>query len=149
GHRGVYDLIDEATGTKIRENQDAVALSLQARLADALLVAWQAGFSLDVFCTAAWAVSDNLQNTYVGPQALWNAARFTFFVAPPLWYATSFPGWQGYRIEHDPTYTGYADVDYVETVPDEPRTPGFTGLLMLTAIAIPTVIYFVLGRRQY
>jgi hypothetical protein len=148
GHRGVYDLIDESTGAKIKENQDAVAVSLQARLSDAILVAWQAGFSLDVFCTAAWAVSDNLQDTYVGPKALWNAARFTFFVAPPLWYATSFPGWQGYRIEHDPTYTGYADVDYVETVPDEPKAPGFTGLLMLAAIAVPTAIYFTLGRRR-
>ena len=149
GHRGVYDLIDEGNGNKIRENQDATALSLQARPSDALLVWWQAAFSLDVFCTAAWAVSDSLQETYVGPQALWNAARFTFFRAPPLWYATSFPGWQGYRIEHDPTYTGYADVDYVETATEEPKAPGFTGLLLLGAIAVPTAIYFILGRKQH
>ncbi len=148
GHRGVYDLIDEGNGNKVRENQDANAVSLQATLSDAILVAWQAAFSLDVFCTAAFAVSESLQEMYVGPQALWNAARFTFFVAPPLWYATSFPGWQGYRIEHDPTYTGYADVDYVPTTPEE-KTPGFTALLLLGAIAVPTAVYFVLGRKQY
>ncbi len=148
GHRGQYDLIDESDSSVIAEDQDATALSLQARLGDALLVAWQAAFSLDVFCTAAWAVSDSLQETYVGPKALWNAARFTFFVAPPLWYATSFPGWQGYRIEHDPTYTGYADVDYIPDAIDE-KAPGFTGLLLLGAIAVPTAVYFVLGRRQY
>ena len=81
GHRGVYDLIDEATGNKIKENEDAMAVSLQAKLADAILVAWQAAFSLDVFCTAAWSVSESLQNTYVGPRALWNAARF--MAGPP------------------------------------------------------------------
>ena len=149
GHRGVYDLIDEGTGAKIKENEDAMAVSLQAKLADAILVAWQAAFSLDVFCTAAWAVSESLQNTYVGPRALWNAARFTFFVAPPLWYATSFPGWQGHRIEHDPTYTGYADMDYEPVGVEEPKAPGFTGLLLLAAIAVPTAVYFTLGRKQY
>ncbi len=149
GHRGKYDLIDEGTGTKIRNQADANALTLQATLADSLLVAWQAAFSLDVFCTAAWAVSDSLQDTYVGPKALWNAARLTFFIAPPLWYATAFPGWQGNRIEHDPTYTGYADVDYIETVPEDEKAPGFSAVLMLGAIAVPTAIYFVLGRRQY
>ena len=41
GHRGVYDLIDEGNGNKVRENQQANAVSLQARLSDAILVAWQ------------------------------------------------------------------------------------------------------------
>jgi hypothetical protein len=146
GHRGKFDLIDEGTGNKIRENQDAMALSLQATLADALLVAWQAAFSLDVFCTASWAVSESLQDIYVGPKALWQASRFTFFVAPPFWYATSFPGWQGNRIEHDPTYTCYADVDY-EVIGDE-STPGFQALIVMMAIAVPTAVYFSMGRRK-
>jgi hypothetical protein len=149
GHRGEYDLIDEGSGNKIRENQQTNAVSLQATLSDAILVAWQAAFSLDVFCTAAYAVSESLQDIYVGPKALWNAARFTFFVAPPLWYATAFPGWQGNRIEHDPTYTGYADVDYEPVGTDEPKAPGFTALLMLAAIAVPTAIYFTMGRKKY
>ena len=148
GHRGKYDLVDEGNGNKVREGEDATALTLQATLADAILVGWQAAFSLDVFCTAAWAVSESMQDLYTGPKALWQVAPFTIFTATPLWYATSFPGWQGYRVEHDPTYTGYADVDYVETVPEE-RTPGFSGLLLLGAIAVPTTIYFALGRRQY
>jgi hypothetical protein len=147
GHRGQYDLIDEGPGTKLREGQDAVALTLQARPADAILIWWQALFSLDVFCTAAWAVSDSLQDTYTSPRALWNAARWTFFVAPPLWYATSFPGWQGYRIEHDPTYTGYADVAY-EVEPPARKAPGFSMAIVMVAIAIPTVFYFAAGRKK-
>jgi hypothetical protein len=146
GHRGKYDLIDEGPGTKIRTDEDAVALTLQARLADSLLVAWQALFSLDVFCTASWAVSENLQDTYTSPRALWNVARLSFFVAPPLWYATSFPGWQGYRIEHDPTYTGYADVNFKPET--EEKAPGFSMAVVMVAIAVPTFVYFG-SRKRY
>jgi hypothetical protein len=148
GHRGVYDLIDEATGTKIKENEDAVALSLQAQPTDIALVWWQVGFSLDIFCTASWAISESLQEIYTGPRALWNFARWTVFIAPPFWYATSFPGWQGHRIEHDPTYTGYADVDYKEQEPDTPKAPGFQALVVMMAIAVPTVVYFIMGKRR-
>ncbi len=140
GHRGTYDLIDEADDSKIREGQDATALTLEAKPADRLLVAWQAALSLDIFCTAAWAVSESLQDIYVGPKALWQAAPLTIFVATPLWYATAFPGWQGYRVEHDPTYTCNADVDY-EVIGEE-TTPGFEALVVLMAIAVPTVVYF-------
>ncbi len=140
GHRGVYDLIDEDDGTKIREQQDATALTLEAKPADGLLVAWQAALSLDIFCTAAWAVSESLQDIYVGPKALWQAAPHTIFVATPLWYATAFPGWGGYRIEHDPTYTAYADVAYETGV--EEKAPGFEATIVLLAIAVPTVLYF-------
>jgi len=140
GHRGVYDLIDEADGSKVREGQDATALTLEAKPADGLLVLWQAAFSLDIFCTAAWAVSDSLQDIYVGPNALYQAAPLTIFVATPLWYATAFPGWGGYRVEHDPTYTAYADVAY-ETTPEE-KAPGFEAAIVLMAIAVPTMVYF-------
>ena len=147
GHRGKFDLINEGTGNKIKEGQDAMALSLQATLADALLVAWQAAFSLDVFCTASWAVSESLQDIYVGPKALWQASRLTFFVAPPFWYATAFPGWQGNRIEHDPTYTCYADVDYT-VIGEETNTPGFEALVVMMAIAVPTMVYFFTRRKR-
>jgi hypothetical protein len=145
GHRGKYDLVDESTGTKIRENEDAVALTLQSTGADAILLAWQAAFSLDVFCTASWAISDSLQNLYASPRALFNLAGATF-TAAPLWYATSFPGWNGYRVVHDPTYTGYANVAF-ETEPPEKKSPGFEALFVLAAIAIPTVVH-VLGRKR-
>ncbi len=145
GHRGKYDLVDESNGNKLRENQDAVALTLQSTGADALLLAWQAAFSLDVFCTASWAISNNLQNLYASPRALYNLAGATF-TAAPLWYATSFPGWNGYRVVHDPTYTGYADVAYKVEKPED-KSPGFEALLVLAAIAVPTVVH-VLGRRK-
>jgi hypothetical protein len=149
GHRGKYDLIDEGPGTKIREGQDATALLLHARPVDGILVAWQALFSLDIFCTASWAVSESLQQLYPSPRALWNLARWTIFTGSPLWYATSFPGWEGYRIEHDPTYTAYANVGH-ETVPPEPepKAPGFGPAMVLMAIAIPTVFYFIGNRKR-
>ena len=140
GHRGKYDLIDEADGSKKRAGQDATALTLEAKPADGLLVAWQAALSMDIFCTAAWAVSESLQDIYVGPKALYQAAPLTIFVATPLWYATAFPGWGGYRVEHDPTYTCYADVAY-ETPPEE-KAPGFEASIVLLAIAVPTMVYF-------
>ncbi len=108
--------------------------------ADGLLVLWQAALSMDIFCTAAWAVSESLQDIYVGPKALYQAAPLTIFVATPLWYATAFPGWGGYRVEHDPTYTAYADVAY-ETPPEE-KAPGFEATIVLMAIAVPTMVYF-------
>jgi hypothetical protein len=145
GHRGKYDLVDESNGNKFRENEDAVALTLQSTGADAILLAWQAAFSLDVFCTASWAISDSLQNLYASPRALYNLAGATF-TAAPLWYATSFPGWNGYRVVHDPTYTGYANVAF-ETEPPEEKSPGFEALFVLAAIAIPTVVH-VLGRKR-
>lgn len=148
GHRGKYDLIDEGPGTKIKENEDAVALTLEAKPADGLLILWQAAFSLNIFCTAAWAVSEHLQSIYTGPKALWQSAPLTIFMATPLWYATSFPGWKGYRVEHDPTYTCYANVAHETVPPEEPRAPGFEAVVMLTAIAIPTVVYFTMGRRR-
>jgi hypothetical protein len=138
GHRGQYDIIDEGTGTPISENQDAMALILQSRGVDYLLIAWQAAFSLDVFCTASWAISDSLQSQYASPKALWQLGRFTFWAAP-VWYATSFPGWQGNRIVHDPTYTCYADVAY-KPEDDDGRVPGFGAAVALLGIAVPALL---------
>jgi hypothetical protein len=149
GHRGKYDLIDEATGSKIVEDQDAMALTLQSTGADALLVAWQAGLSMDIFTTAAWAVSDSLQSLYKSPRALYNNAGVNgrgAFTAAPLWYASSFPNWNGYRVEHDPTYTCYANVAF-ETEPPEDKAPGFGAAIVLMALAVPTFVYFGTRRK--
>ena len=147
GHRGKYDVINETTGEKLVEDEDAMALTLQATGADALLVAWQAGLSIDLFTTASWAVSDSLQTLYRSPRALHNnAGARGAFTAAPLWYASSFPNWNGYRVEHDPTYTCYAHVGFETVPPDEPA-PGFGPALVLLAIAVPTVLYFTMDRR--
>ena len=127
-----------------------MALTLQSTGADALLVAWQAGLSMDIFTTAAWAVSDSLQSLYKSPRALYNNAGVNgrgAFTAAPLWYASSFPNWNGYRVEHDPTYTCYANVAFETVPPEEDKAPGFGAAIVLMALAVPTFVYFGSRRR--
>ncbi len=147
GHRGTYDLVDETTSTKIAEERDAVAITLHTLGTDYLLVVWQASFALDQFTTLAWAVSEHLQGRFKSPLQLWQNARGNF-TAGAVWYGTSFPNWTGYRIEHDPTYTAYADVDYVETQGDEPeRSPAFGAIVATVAIMVPALLFTSRRRR--
>ena len=138
GHRGTFDLINETSGATVKADQDATAVILHSTGADYLLLAWQALFALDVFATASWAVSESLQDQYSSPKALWDLARFTF-TAAPLWYGTSFPKWQGYKVVHDPTYTGFADVDYAPE-PAEERAPSVGMVAATVAIVVPALL---------
>jgi len=146
GHRGTYDLVDETTSTKVAEDREAVAITLHTVGSDYLMVAWQAEFALDQFTTLAWACSEHLQGKYNGPRQLWNNARGNF-TAGAVWYGTSFPNWTGYRIEHDPTYTAYADVDYVETLPDDERAPSVGVVAATVALIVPALLYASRRRR--
>jgi hypothetical protein len=146
GRRGTYDIINETTGAKLAENKDAVGITLHTVGTDAALVWWQALFALDQFTTLSWAVSSHLQGKYNGPRALWNNARGNF-TAGAVWYGTSFPNWTGHRIVHDPTYTAYADLDYVETQPEPPRrSPAFGAVVATVAIMVPALL--ALSRRR-
>jgi len=146
GHRGVYDVIDETTSTKLAEDKEAVAITLHTVGTDAALVWWQAVFAIDQFTTLAWACSEHLQGMYNGPRQLWNNARGNF-TAGAVWYGTSFPNWTGYRIEHDPTYTAYADVDYVETQPEEEPSPSVGIVAATVALVVPALLYSTRRRR--
>lgn len=49
---------------------------------------------------------------------------------------------------HDPTYTAYADVDYVETQGDEPeRSPAFGAIVATVAIMVPALLFTSRRRR--
>lgn len=69
------------------------------------------------------------------------------FTAGAVWYGTSFPNWTGYRIEHDPTYTAYADVDFVETRPEEEPSPSVGIVAATVALVVPALLYSTRRRR--
>ncbi|UCG70148.1 MAG: hypothetical protein JSV09_03790 [Thermoplasmata archaeon] len=107
GHRGTYDVIDEDTNDKLIENADAYNIMLQARLGDLALVLWQLGFSAGLFSVMSYALSDDFQEKYSSPKDLRQRWWMNMVHSAALWYAVSFPGWQGKRVVHDPVYTAY------------------------------------------
>jgi hypothetical protein len=52
---------------------------------------------------------------------------------------TSYPTYDGYRIEHDPTITAYCHLTTNEIQPDNPAIQG-TGILMIAALIIAVVV---------
>lgn len=137
GYRGHYDLIDETTNTLVESNKSAYNVLLQARFNDLWLVKWQLGFSGGLFSIFSYALSKNIQDRYSSPKQLSQLWWLNLHVSSALWYAVDFPGWKGYRVEHDPVYTAY----FGEPVEQDgkKRVPGFGVALGLIAIAVPTV----------
>ncbi len=48
---------------------------------------------------------------------------------------------------HDPTYTAYADADYVETQPDDERPPSVGFVAATVALIVPSLLYA--SRRKH
>jgi hypothetical protein len=109
GTRGTFDLIDESSGLVVKNDQPALNAIVSAKAVDLLLVAWQLGFGAGAMSVFAYALSDYVQSAYDGPLDLAQRsllpANKDGFNAYPLWYAVSFPQWDGYRVVHDPFYT--------------------------------------------
>jgi hypothetical protein len=143
GFRGTFDLVDEMSGAYVRRNDTAYNAIVAARPGDALLVAWQAEFSKSVMATLAYALSDEIQSRYDGPLDLYRNGSADFMAAA-MWYAVSFPRWDGYRVEHDPVYTGF--------LPPAPTTPTLGplgGVIALVAlVAVVAVIAVAATRRR-
>lgn len=144
GIRGTFDLIDEISGNTIREDDDAYNLIVRARIWDSWLVAWQAGFSLGLMATMAYALSPDLQDKYDGPLDLYENGRDSF-IGSSLWYAVSFPRWKGYRIVHDPVYTAYLEP---ETSILFPNLLLLIGLVLIVILVLAAVIAVVAARRR-
>ena len=144
GFRGKFDLINETSGAAVRLDDDARNLIVRATLTDGVLVLWQAAFSLGVMVTMAYALSPDLQSRFSGPSDLL-ARGATQFYTSSLWYAVSFPRWDGYRVEHDPEYTAYM------AAPDTTRSLGsLMGLLLIMVflVAIVAVIIIAVASRK-
>jgi len=145
GTRGTFDLINESTNYVIKEDQPAMNAIVGARLVDMALVAWQLGFAAGAMSVFAYGLSDYVQSTYDGPldlaQSSLSPTNEDGFNAYPLWYAVSFPQWNGYRVVHDPVYTAYSSFE----TPTEDEQPAFDagGLVVLLLIVVVAVVAIV------
>lgn len=148
GTRGTFDLINESSGLTVKNDQPALNAIVGAQLVDLLLVAWQLGFAAGAMSVFAYALSDYVQSQYSGPLDLAQRsllpANRDGFNAVPLWYAVSFPQWDGYRVVHDPVYTAYTNINLEDTA--EPLNLG--GVLVLLLIVVVIVAFAVLVARR-
>jgi hypothetical protein len=145
GYRGTYDLINETSGATVESGLDALNIMVGARLGDHILVLWQLGFSAAAFSVFAYGLSDHIQAHYASPKALAQDSLKPLnqkgFRRAALWYAVSFPGWNGFRVEHDPVYTAYFGHE-VEGEPEEP-VPGPSGGALLIGIGLMAMAVYV------
>lgn len=152
GTRGTFDLIDEDTDTTVREGEDALNAIVGVQAVDLLLVAWQLGFAAGCMSVFAYALSDYVQANYDGPMDLANRSLIPTnedgFNAHPLWYAVSFPEWEGYRIVHDPTYTAYTNIAVADDIVDDDPILGGLIVLLLILVLVAVVVVVVIRRRR-
>ena len=156
GTRGTFDLINESTDYVVKEDEPAMNAIVGAQLVDLLLVAWQLGFAAGAMSIFAYALSDYVQTAYDGPLDLCQRslvpANADGFNANPLWYAVSFPQWEGYRVVHDPVYTAYT---FVDDGGDDPGVDdesdfnpvGLVLLVLVVAVAVVAVVAIATRKR--
>jgi hypothetical protein len=149
GTRGTFDLINESSGQVVKNDQPAMNAIVGAQVIDLLLVGWQLGFGAGAMSIFAYAMSDYVQSTYSGPSDLaqrsLSPANKDGFNAYPLWYAVSFPQWDGYKVVHDPVYTAYTDMD-LGTATEPQNLGGLVVLLLIIVVVIVAVV--VLATRK-
>ncbi|UCE81459.1 MAG: hypothetical protein JSV94_03360 [Methanobacteriota archaeon] len=145
GTRGTFDLINESTDDVVKDDEPAMNAVVGANLMDLVLVAWQLGFAAGAMSIFAYGLSDHVQTTYDSPLDLCQRslvpANEDGFNAHPLWYAVSFPQWNGYRVVHDPVYTAYADFEV--SIDDEETEFDPMGLVLLVSIVAIAVVAIV------
>jgi len=149
GTRGTFDLINETSGLVVKDDQPALNAIVSAQVVDLLLVAWQLGFGAGAMSVFAYALSDYVQSTYDGPLDLAQRsllpANEDGFNAYPMWYAVSFPQWDGYRVVHDPVYTAYTNMHLDDET--EPLNLGGLVVLLLIVVIIAVVALLIARRR--
>lgn len=151
GTRGTFDLINETTDYVIRDDEDAMNAIVGARLVDLVLVAWQLGFAAGAMSIFAYALSDYVQSVYDGPLDLaersLSPTNEDGFNAYPLWYAVSFPQWNGYRVVHDPVYTAYTSFEAPSEEGVGANASGLIVLMMIIVIVAVVVVAYAMRRR--
>lgn len=150
GTRGTYDVLNE-TGhagppyTMMNSSLPAYSWILTPTLTDLLLVAWQLPMSADIYSVFAYAMSPYLQSMFSGPLDLYLNAT-TAFGGAAFWYGIAFSEFNGYRIEHDPTYTAYSNIQTGTTSP--PPIPGFPLEAIGLGLATSLGAVFLVRRRR-
>jgi hypothetical protein len=150
GTRGTFDLINETSGLVVKNDQPALNAIVGAQAVDLLLVAWQLGFGAGAMSVFAYALSDYVQSKYSGPMDLAQRSLLPSnedgFNAYPLWYAVSFPQWDGYRVVHDPVYTAYTNMNLDSEA--EPLNVGGLIVLLLIIVAVVAVVVLIATRKK-
>jgi len=150
GTRGTFDLVNESSGQVVKNDQPALNAIVGAQAVDLLLVAWQLGFAAGSMSVFAYGLSDYVQSKYTGPLDLAQRSLLPQnkdgFNAYPLWYAVSFPQWDGYRVVHDPVYTAYTNMNLGPAT--EPMNLGGLVVLLLIVVAIVVVIVLLATRKK-
>jgi hypothetical protein len=99
----------------------------------------------------AYALSDYVQSVYDGPLDLAQRslvpANEDGFNAYSLWYAVSFPEWNGYRIVHDPVYTAYTSFEAPSEDTAGANASGFIVLMMVIVVVAVVAIAYAMRRR--
>jgi hypothetical protein len=148
--QGTFDLLDEGTDphTLVEDDKTAYNIIVRSTLADVIiavvanpLFAISLGASARLASIFGYGLSDHIQDEYTSPRDLAERGLNPFspsgFKARSFWYAVVFPSWQGYRVEHDPTYTAYFG-DGTEAVTDEEGPCASGALILAGAFCIPT-----------
>jgi hypothetical protein len=139
GYGSKFDLKDEANNSQlVAKDRQAYNMLVAARPGDSWLVAWQAGFTLDVLCTIAYGLSKDIRGKYTSPLDLYQKGRANFWAAA-MWYGVSFPSWKGYRVEHDPSYTAYFGAEPAEKAKEACSSVIVVGGVLL--MAAPAVVW--------
>jgi len=150
GTRGNFDLINETSGATVEQNKTAYSAIVGAKLMDLWLVAWQLGFAAGSMSIFAYAMSDYVKSKYTGPLDLATRSlainNSDGFNARALWYAVSFPHWQGYKIVYDPTYTAYTNI--ATQNPPPAMNVGIALAAALIVIPIAVVIIVIVASRK-
>ncbi|MHA2211190.1 MAG: hypothetical protein ACXABV_18695, partial [Candidatus Thorarchaeota archaeon] len=126
----VYSLINETTDpwTTVSDDETALNTLLGARLSDLILVLWQAPFSAWVFAHMAYGLSSQLRSVYstVGDMVT-NVASGAAFHNSNWWYAVTFPEWNSLRVEQDPVYVAYTNLN----APPDDGSGGVFALILI------------------
>lgn len=138
-----YALINETTEpwTTVSTDETALNCLLGVRAEDLLLVAWQAPLSALLFSHMAYGLSSKLRTDYptVGSMVAATVAG-TAFHNSAWWYAVTFPEWNALRVEQDPVYVAYTNLNA------EPTNDGGIVVVIL-AVGIIAIILVMRRRR--
>jgi hypothetical protein len=150
--RGSFNLYNESDNDAlVASNLPAYNLLLQPRPAAIFLLLWQIPFSIEVFSIFAYSHSTQMQSTFSGPRQMVQNGVGQFDAAR-LWYVVEFPGWLGYKVVHDPTYTAHVNLGLMvgggggETTPSDGDEGG--AILLLAGGAVVLIVIVLLLRRR-
>jgi hypothetical protein len=139
-----YALINETTDpwTTVSSDETALNTLLGVRLSDLILIAWQAPFSAWVFAHMAYGLSAQLRSVYatVGDMVN-NVASGAAFHNSQWWYAVTFPEWNSLRVEQDPVYVAYTNLNA-----EPPGSGGVFALILI--VGVVGVIWVMVRRRR-